>query len=55
MLSGSELFLDYDIKLPKVKEGNIDLVSTDWANYMDLDVMTTLFGDTIFNIEEEEY
>ena len=28
---------------------------TDWADYIDPDAMTTLLGDAIFNIEEEEY
>ena len=52
MVSGFELFLDCDNKLPKVKERDIDWVPTDWADYMDLDAMTTLLGDVIFNIED---
>ena len=55
MLLGFELFLDCDIKLPNINERNIDWVLTDWADYMDPDAMTTLLGDAIFSIEEEEY
>ena len=52
MVSGFELFLDCDNKLPKVKERDTDWVPTDWVDYMDLDAMTTLLADVIFNIEE---
>ena len=55
MVPGFELFLDCNYKLPKLKEENTNWVLTDWADYMDLDVMTTLLGDAIFNIEEEQY
>ena len=55
MLPGFELFLDCDIKLPKVNERNIDWVPTDWVDYMDPNARTTLLGNAIFNIEEEEY
>ena len=33
----------------------MDWILTDWADYMDLYAMTTLLGDAIFNVEEEEY
>ena len=48
MLLGFELFLDCDINIPA-------WVPIDWADYMDPNAMTTLSGDAIFNIEEEEY
>ena len=32
MLSGFELFLNCDIKLPKVKERNTDWVLIDWVD-----------------------
>ena len=50
-----ELFFDCDNKLLKLKEKDTNLVPTNWANYMDPDVMTTFLGDAIFNIKEEEY
>ena len=37
-----------------MKEKDTDWVPTNLADYMDLDAMTTLLGDAIFNIEEEE-
>jgi len=55
MLPGVELFLDYNTKLLKEMERNTNWVRIDWANYMDPNVMTTLLGNAIFNIEEEEY
>ena len=55
MLLGVELFLDYNTKLLKEMERNTNWVQIDWANYMDPNVMTTLLGNAIFNIEEEEY
>ena len=55
MVPGFELFLDCDNKLPKLREKDTNWVLTDWADYIDPDAMTTLFGDAIFNIEEEEY
>ena len=30
-------------------------LSFNWADYLDPNAMTTLLGDAIFNIEEEEY
>ena len=50
-----ELFFDCDNKLPELKEKDTNWIPIDYANYMDLDAMTTLLGDAIFNIEEEEY
>ena len=49
-----ELIFYCDNKFPKL-EKDTNLVPTDWADYMDPDVMTTFLGDVIFNIEEEEY
>ena len=48
MLLGFELFLNCDINIPA-------WVLTNWVDYMDPNAMTTLLGDAIFNIEEEEY
>ena len=53
MVHGFELFFDCDNKHPKLT--NTNWVLTDWVDYMDLNAMTTMLGDTIFNIEEEEY
>ena len=55
MLPGVELFLDYNTQLLKEMERNTNWVRIDWANYMDPNVMTTLLGNAIFNLEEEEY
>ncbi|KAK9993606.1 hypothetical protein SO802_023309 [Lithocarpus litseifolius] len=42
-------------KLPELKKEDTNWVPIDWANYMDPNAMTTLLGDAICNIEEEEY
>ena len=55
MVPGFELFFDCENKIPKLKKEDASWVSTDWANYMDLDAITTLLGDAICNIEEKEY
>ena len=55
MVPRFELFFDCDNKLPELKEKDTNWIPIDYANYMDLDAMTTLLGDAIFNIEEEEY
>ena len=55
MVPGFELFFDCENKIPKLKKDDASWVSTDWANYMDLDAITTLLGDAICNIEEKEY
>ena len=55
IVPGFQLFFDCDNKLPELKKENTNWVPTDWADYMDPDAMTTLLGDAIFNIEEEEY
>ena len=47
MLSGFEMFLDCDIKLPEEKERNTYWVPADWADYMDPDAMTTLLENAI--------
>ena len=55
MVPGFELLFDYDNKLPKLKKEDTNWVPIDWADYMNPDAMTTLLGDAICNIEEEEY
>ena len=55
IVPGFQLFFDYDNKLSELKKENTNWVPTNWADYMDPDVMTTLLGDAIFNIEEEEH
>ena len=55
MMPGFELLLNCNNKLPKMKKEDTTWVPTDWVDYMDPDVMTTLLGDAICNIEEEEY
>ena len=53
MMHGFELFFDCDNKHPELT--NTNWVLTNWVDYMDPNAMTTMLGDTIFNIEEEEY
>jgi len=55
MVPGFELLLDCNNKLPELKKEDTTWVLTDWVDYMDLDAITTLLGDAICNIEEEEY
>ena len=55
MVLGFKLFFDCDNKLLELKKEDTNWVSTDWANYMNPNAMTTLLGDAICNIEEEEY
>ena len=55
VLLGFELFFNCDTKLPEIKERDADWVPIVQADYMGLDGMTTLLGDDICNIEEEEY
>ena len=55
MMPGFELLLDCNNKLLNLKKEDITWVPIDWADYMDLDAMTTLLRDAICNIEEEEY
>ena len=55
MVPGFELLFDCNNKLPELKKEDTNWVPTDWADYMDLIAMTTLLGDAICNIEEEEY
>ena len=54
MAPGFEILLDYNNKVPKLKKEDTTQVPTNWADYMDPDAMTTLLGDPICNIEEEE-
>jgi len=55
MVLGFELLLNYNNMLLELNKEDTNWVPTDWANYRDLDAMTTLLGDAICNIEEEEY
>ena len=50
-----EILLDCNNKVLELKKEYITWVPTNWADYMDPDAMTTLFGDAIYNIEEEKY
>ena len=54
MVPGFEILLDYNNKVPEPKKEDTTWVPTDWADQMDPDAMTTLLGDHICNIEEEE-
>jgi len=55
MMLGFEILLDYNNKVPELKKEDTTWVPTDWADYMDLDAITTLLKDAIYNIEGEEY
>ena len=55
MVPRFEILLDCNNKVPELKKEDTTWVPTIWANYMDPDSMTTLLGDAICNIEEEEY
>ena len=55
MVPGFEILLDWHNKVPKLKKEDTTWFPTDWAGSMDHDAMTTLLGDPICNIEEEEY
>ena len=54
MVPGFKILLDCN-KVPELKKEDTTWVPTDQADYMDLDAMTTLFGDHICNIKEKEY
>ena len=55
MMPGFKLLLDCNNKIQELKKEDTNWVPTDWANYMDLDAMTTLLGDVLCNIGEEDY
>ena len=55
MVPGFEILLDCNNKVPELRKEDATWVPTDWADYMDPDAMTTLLGDHVCNIEEEEY
>ena len=55
MVPGFEILFDYDNKPLELKKDDTNGFPVDWANYMDPDAMTTLLGDAICNIVEEEY
>ena len=50
-----EILLDSNNRVPELKKEDTTWVPTNWADHMDLYAMTTLLGDPICNIEEEEY
>ena len=55
MVPSFEILLDSNNKVPKLTKEDTTWVPTDWAKHMDPNAMTTLLGDPICNIEEEEY
>ena len=55
MMLGFKLLLDCNNKIQELKNEDTNWVPIDWANYMDLDAMTTLLGDVLCNIGEEDY
>ena len=55
MVPGFEILLDCNNQVPKLKKEYTTWVPIDWVDHMDPDAMTTLLGDPICNIEEEEY
>ena len=55
MVPDLEILLDCNNEVPKLKKEDTTQVPTDSADHMDPDAMTTLLGDPICNIEEEEY
>ena len=55
MVPNFKILLDCNNKVPELKKEDITWVPTNWADHMDLDAMTTLLGDHICNIKEEEY
>ena len=55
MVLGFEILLDCNNKVPELKKKDTTWFLADWTNYMDPNAMTTLLGDPICNIEEEEY
>ena len=55
MVPGLKILLDCNSKVPELKKEDTTWVPTDWVDYMDPNAMTTLLGDLICNIEEEEY
>jgi len=50
-----EQLFDCKNKFPEPKKEDTNWVPTDWADYMDPNVMTMILGDAICNIEKEEY
>ena len=55
MVPNFKILLDCNNKVPELKKEGITWVPTNWADHMDPDAMTTLLGDHICNIKEEEY
>ena len=55
MVPGFEILLDCNNMVLELKKEDTTQVPTNWADHMDLDAMTSLLGDPICNIKEEEY
>ena len=55
MEPGFEILLDSNNNVPELKKEYATWVPTDWVYYMDPDAMTTLLGDAICSIEDDEY
>ena len=55
MVPRFEILLDHNNKVPELMKEDTTWVPTNWVDYMDPNAMTTLLGDAICNIEEEEY
>ena len=55
MVPGFEILHDCNNKVSELKKEDTTWVPNDRAGYMDPDAMTTLLGDPICNIEEEDY
>ena len=55
MLPSFEILLDCNNEVSELKKEDTTWVPIDWVDHMDPDAMTTLLGDYIYNIEEEEY
>ena len=55
MVPGFEILLDCNNNVLEPKKEDTTQVPTDWVDGMDPNTMTTLLGDPICNIEEEEY
>ena len=55
MVPRFKLLFNCNNKLPKLKKEDTKWIPTDQTDYMDPNAMTTLLGDFICNIKEEEY
>ena len=55
MVPGFKKLLDCNNEVLELKKEDTTWVPTNWADHMDPNTKTTLLGDHIYNIEEEEY